>query len=346
MPRSKASDKHVEFQCRKFKQGDYELFLFVCSGKELWKLVQVNRRVEDKDQGYQRALSTSRVKRIASYVQDGNALPGTVLISFDKGEFVNTDALLRVPRRPDAGWVLDGQHRLAGIHESTRDCDVPVVAFVGLEIAQQVEFFVTVNKEQKGVPSSLYYDLLKVLPPKKTEKEVLQERAADLAARLKQDETSPFFRRIVTVTSPKQGELSTTNVVRKLYPALRGDGGFLSTFADGERVGIINNYYRAIERVFPEEYRRRNSIFFRTLGFGALMNIFSTVFQLTLTQRGGKFRVADVVAVLEEIADYDFSNWRQMGTGTAAETTAADDLRQALLLRSSRPEAMPGIQLE
>jgi hypothetical protein len=192
----------------------------------------------------------------------------------------------------------------------------------------------------------LYYDLLKVLPPKKTEKEVLQERAADLAARLKQDETSPFFRRIVTVTSPKQGELSTTNVVRKLYPALRGDGGFLSTFADGERVGIINNYYRAIERVFPEEYRRRNSIFFRTLGFGALMNIFSTVFQLTLTQRGGKFRVADVVAVLEEIADYDFSNWRQMGTGTAAETTAADDLRQALLLRSSRPEAMPGIQLE
>ncbi len=65
---------------------------------------------------------------------------------------------------------------------------------MNLNIDEQINCFVTINREQKGVPSSLYYELLKHLPGSRSEAELAKERAADMATELKIDETSPFYR--------------------------------------------------------------------------------------------------------------------------------------------------------
>jgi hypothetical protein len=68
-----------------------------------------------------------------------------------------------------------------------------------------------------------------------------------------------------------------------------------------------------------------------TIGPPALWNVFPTFFSLTLRMQSG-FEVKDVVAVLTRIATFDFSAWKQYGTGNQAEIFAGNDLKATLLL--------------
>jgi DGQHR domain-containing protein len=316
--------------CTKLTQGNHAMYLFPISAKKLWTLVQIDRRQEDKDIGYQRALSESRVNKIAKYLDGGHAIPGAILISFDKAEETDDGSSLLIRNEFDAGWVIDGQHRLAGAHKASVDVEVPVVALLGLSLTEQIDFFITINREQKGVPASLYYDLLKHLPKTKTEAEAIQERSADLANTLRKDPDSPFHQRIVVTTSPKQGNLSLTNVVRKLTPHLKREGR-LAQFNDEVRAAILNNIYRALEQTFPREYQRPDTVFFRTIGFGAMMNSLPVIIDTTIRLAGAiDFRVPAIKDTLKLLGSFDFKGWREMGTGTAAEKQASDDLTETL----------------
>jgi len=336
--------RKLNFKCLTFKQDGSTLVIFVASAKKLWQIVDINRKAEDKDEGYQRVLSVARAKKIADFIEKGNILPTSVLISFDKATLTQKGTKLTVPNKSNAGWVIDGQHRLAGAHQSKKDILLPVVAFINLEIQDQINCFVTINREQKGVPTSLYLDLLKLLPGKRTEAEVTRERAAGIGTELKHDESSLFFDRIVITVSPKKGELSLTNFVRKVVPLIKRDGR-LATFTMEECKGIINNYFTAISHVFPKEFKKPDSVFFRTVGFGALMNVLPTFLDLTIKYHKA-FRVADAVKVLKQIEDFNFREWSRMGTGTQAENSAAEELRVTLLDRLTSETDDGGIRLK
>src|SRR5690349_14853523 len=98
----------LSFDCLVFKQGGQDLVLFACSAKLLWSITQVNEREEDGDKGYQRAVSSSRVVKIAQFIDAGNYIPTSVLISFRHAKLSNDGAKLVVDNRQDAGWVIDG----------------------------------------------------------------------------------------------------------------------------------------------------------------------------------------------------------------------------------------------
>jgi len=88
--------------------------------------------------------------------------------------------------------------------------------------------------------------------------------------------------------------------------------------------------YLGLGQVFPDEYESSTSIFFKTLGFGALMNLFPAFFPLTLKERQGGFRVSDVAFIFQQVGSYSFDGWKQAGTGSQAEIAAGDDLRTSL----------------
>lgn len=333
--------KPLTFSCVPIKQGPITLYAFAASAKVLWKLVQINTREPDKDVGYQRVLSPSRIRGIAKYISNKHPIPTSVLVSFESDVKVSADGTqLTVPNRPDAGWVIDGQHRLAGAHQSTRDIELPIVAFIGLDIKDQIEQFVTINKEAKGVPTSLYYDLLNHLPDK-SPADMAKERAADIAAELRKDEESPFYSRIVITTSPKKGELSLNNFVRKIYPLLL-DGRALAAYSITEQKQILSNYYKGLQIAAPQMFAKQTNIFFQTLGFGALVNALPTFLALCIKKHKA-FRTEDVAKVFAEIKHFDFSGWERLGTGTAAENQAGDDLKTELMAAFSEDGAGTGL---
>jgi hypothetical protein len=60
------------------------------------------------------------------------------------------------------------------------------------------------------------------------------------------------------------------------------------------------------------------------------MNVLPTFFGICLKNYKG-FTVADATKVFHEIAHFDFSDWEKLGTGSAAEIQAGDDLRTELV---------------
>src|SRR5205823_11173032 len=96
-----------------------------------------------------------------------NSIPVGIVVSLNEAKFDRAKGHLSIPAGEDIGWVIDGQHRLAGAHRAAQediDIELPVIAFVGLDDDNQIRQFVTINREGKGVPTSLVLDLLKRLP--------------------------------------------------------------------------------------------------------------------------------------------------------------------------------------
>ena len=336
--------KYLTFQCLPLHQGKHKFFCLTMKASTLWSIVSINKRDSDKDKGYQRALSTSRVASISKYIKTEHRIPNSILISFDKStKVLKGGTEIKIPLKKDAGWVIDGQHRLAGAHESNTNIDVVVIAFIGLKLEEQIEEFVTINKEAKGVPTSLYYDLLKKLPSQRTDTELAKERSVDLADILKKDEESPFGGRIVVVTSPRRGEISLTNFVRKISPLVSRKNGKFNLYTPNEQVGILDNYFKALENVFPQHFDNQ-SLFFQTLGFGAIINALPTVFDLSM-KNYQTFTVKDVTKILKSIDNFSFEDWKNYGTGSAAEIQAGDDIRQSLLSRLEGSEEAYSIRL-
>lgn len=328
-------------------QTGYTLYVFAAKASVLYGALSINRRVLDKDEGYQRVLSPSRVEALTRYILKKRPIPGALIVSLDKAKFDTKKLQLTIPAGTDVGWVIDGQHRLAGAAMAARegtDVEFAVIAFLGLEERDQIEQFITINREAKNVPTSLYLDLLHHLPYKSAA-EFAKERATDLATQLRKDEGSPFFERIAIVTAPKSGQVSLVNFVRKIS-LLITKNGILQTFTEREQLGIISNYYQGLRNVFSKEYDARDSIFFKTIGFGALWNVFPTVFSLALKNQQG-FTVRDVTAMFKRIEGVDFSTWAQYGTGDQAERNAADDLRATFLIafRTDDDMAVSSIKL-
>jgi DGQHR domain-containing protein len=336
---SKVTGKHTgklkkerAFNALRVIQSTTPLYLFKASASLLYKMLSINRRVEDKDEGYQRALSVSRVGAIAKFIKTKRAIPGAIIVSLDHATYDSKARVLTVPKGADVGWVIDGQHRLAGAQTAALegfDIELPVVAFVGLEPKRQVEQFVTINREGKNVPTSLYLDLLKILPLKNPA-DTAKERASDIADELRKDEGSPFFEKVVVTVSPKSGQISLANFVRKISPLVQ-ERGTLHLYTVYEQRSVVSNYFEGLRQVFPKEFDKRESIFFKTVGFGALWNAFPTFFNLAVKNQKG-FTVTDVVAIFKRIDSFDFSAWTQYGTGNQAEMNAGDDLKTELRL--------------
>ena len=333
MATNKPKSKPLIVDAMPVTQGDFTFYLFSMQASTLWRITEINRRSEDKKEGYQRALSNARVRNISKYIQTKGMIADAILVSFDQGTFLPGSSRLRLPNKKNIGWVIDGQHRLAGAYEASAsgnvDLVLPVIAFLNLSVDKQVELFITINKEAKGVPASLYIDLLKDLPRKKNERELTDERIADIARALDSDELSPFNQKIIFTRNARAGEISLNNFARILRPHVSRPAGTLSLYTPNEQEGAINNYYRALLTAFPKVIKQDSPVFYRTIGFGAVWRAFPYVFNLAQSKYKA-FSVAAIAKVFKEIHDFDFTKWDEAGTGSGAEIGAGEDLLAAL----------------
>ena len=322
-------NEYLRYKAVPVRQHDRLLYLFSAPARDLYDVLDINERDSDKDQGYQRALSISRIRSISDFVDQRHAIAPAIVVSLHDAAFDAATHQLVIPKCPSSGWVIDGQHRLVGATHAAIGIELAVVAFLGLDLDRQIFQFVTINRTAKGVPTSLYYDLLKHLPASKKPAEIAKDKAADIAHELRRDEESPLFNRI-TVASPKAGQtLSLTNFVRKVAPLIQTDPARspIASYNVKEQTRIIDNYFRGVREHAPEFFLHSPSIVFRTVGFGALLNALPTIFGLSLRHYQA-FRVEDVVTIFNKI-DFDFSEWESSGTGNAAELQAGKDLEES-----------------
>ncbi|GAB3705954.1 DGQHR domain-containing protein [Mariniluteicoccus flavus] len=154
------------------KMGGHTYYSFMVEPQRLLKLTYVlhNTLTLGEDLGtYQRLVRRTRLGQIKKFVDTGGYFPNSIIINIDPGrkdlQFDNAAVsvkspqvgVLHLPPVYRTAYVIDGQHRLYGYSGSSRaDSElVPVVAFVGLDPADQVQMFMDINENQKAVSKTL-----------------------------------------------------------------------------------------------------------------------------------------------------------------------------------------------
>jgi DGQHR domain-containing protein len=328
----KADAKFVEVKATVARQRGWQIFSFVLDSATFDRIAFVSRRDDDKDAGYQRNLSRQRAADIAQYIDKQNGcIPNSILVNLEQGATYDEKAqTLRIPDQPKAAWVIDGQHRMFGLRQAKTKYDLVITAFLNLDVAEQAKQFKIINSKQKGVPTSLLYDLLDLTK----DGTYVQQRGHELASRLNDEPESPWYQQI-DLTGSGDGLITQTRVVTAVE-GLISERGALFQYSEEEQYGILKNYFTAIKTIFASDWGNKNSVLTKALGFSAWLIVLPQVFNACL-QRFQNFTVKSIVTVLTPIKTYNFSSEQHRGwAGHPGENRLAAALADAL--KSSEPK--------
>ncbi|MBB3230123.1 DGQHR domain-containing protein [Halomonas stenophila] len=279
--------------------------------------------------GIQRELSPSRLNLLKEYVNlDYATFPTSVILAIDE-RCVNVEKIdgcqglftLGIngydgddenPPIPlsETAFVIDGQHRLAGLLARNHEkgpFEVNVSIFVGADIADQAEIFSRANLAQTKVNKSLMYDLLdyaKEKSPYKVAHDIVVALNNDAFEEGGDRKEGPFYHRIKRLgkrTPGVSGEtLAQATVVNGLLrhlpknqekersKSILGFGGrkepreswknriFVDYYRDEDFVSIlliVSNYFEAVRDKWPGAWdsHEQGMILSRTTGYNALI---------------------------------------------------------------------------
>ena len=222
------------------------LYMIAVKPSEIFPFTRVSRVNEDPEAGFQRALEGHRVKKIAEYIREGRVVPGAIIISAqddDRIKFDEASGMLSFPSEPGFFLVIDGQHRLYGseLAETEFDSDVriPICIMANLSEMDEIQYFIDINGNQKGVSKTLRIELTKFL---------VQEESVDgvclrLFEDMNSDVESPLYGRL-SATTRRVGLISHVPFKAALDPLLERNP--LKKLPYEKKKKLINNFLQGI----------------------------------------------------------------------------------------------------
>lgn len=263
---------------------DRVLYAFAVDGKRVEEFAAVSRIGRDSDRrvvGYQRPEVVSHIAEIRAYLESENPmLPNAVVVAFDPTvrfepynlPDLSADALsipgeLVIPLPADAGarkagWIVDGQQRLAAIREAAVEgFPVWVVGFVAGSDAEQREQFILVNNT-KPLPKGLVYELLPATEARLPT--MLGKRRFPIALldRLNLDDNSPLKGRVKTPTMP-DGLIKDNSLIKMIENSLSDGVLYRLRKRDDETkdvdgmLRVLKAFWSAVAAAFPEAWGKK-----------------------------------------------------------------------------------------
>ncbi|MEB3149765.1 MAG: DGQHR domain-containing protein [Sphaerospermopsis sp.] len=302
---------NLEIPAFKIVQNDIPMLLFITTAEVIYQRFDVSRRINDKVAGYQRSFLNSRIKTIKNYInQENGIIPNSILVNLDqdKYSYLESENILNLNDSDSLGLIIDGQHRVKGSYEADPNFKLMVVATLGLSIKEQAKLFVIINQTQKGVPTSLYLDLMNLIEGDienyDDEGVSAERRATEIAIRLNETEESPLYE-LIRRTGDAGFGISLSEFVNQIRDYVEPRTGKLANYGFEQQYKIFEIYFRSIKAVFLEQWKDKESYILKTVGFGGLMKAFYEIFNL-VTQKYQKFDTENTIQILELIQDFNF----------------------------------------
>ena len=155
------------------KMGGETFYTFLISPDELLKIAYVGHKASrdiENLQTYQRLLQPRRLKKIATYINNGGKFPTNIVVNlktnrksklrFEKINIFDDHALgiLHLPATYSSAWIIDGQHRLFG-YAYARESNgfnedkttMSVLAYENLPAEREMNLFIDINSKQVKV---------------------------------------------------------------------------------------------------------------------------------------------------------------------------------------------------
>lgn len=279
----------------KVNYNDTTFYVTVIDTDKLFKISEVSRADENPEQGYQRLLGKNRAQKIAEYLDQGNVIPGALILSTTKqGAIKFKGNKLTLNDDPRSFLVIDGQHRLYGAHQSEINVPIPVCIFEGLSKEEEVQYFLDINGTQRGVPKTLQLELTKFTAEPESKEELLIKLFGEL-----DDKASSPLSGKLTRTKTIKGKLSHVAFQNALKPLIEKAPLYSLTF--DQKIELLINFLSSVENILLEEYgsasKLTNAAFFQ-----ALMMVFEDACSNTL-QKHGNYKKDSFLDVLSNISE-------------------------------------------
>lgn len=298
------------------------MYLFSISADQLAKLVVVSRRDSTNPTGMQRYLLPKKVLAIAKYISRSDTLlPNNIIVSLTQQvKFIPSSATSSVgeiifPQESgEFGYILDGQHRLAGIvseESNQHSLEVPVTALILDNSNQAAQVFSDINSNQTPISKVLLVSLQRELGSLPRP----QDLAAALVEKLDSDEDSPFFGRIQMYPDEKNRWLTNAQAIN-IISRLTQPSKTLSRFTTENATEYLKRYFRAFAVVFNDSWGNRTYKLTSPAGIDVMVGLFERVLEIARDTSNERLPTEDdFISALEPIKNTDWSSetFRNMG---------------------------------
>lgn len=247
-------------------EGDVVHYLTAIPAKKLFPACYVARADEDPKAGFQRSLSDKRASSIAEYLDEGNVIPGAIILSAKPSAKVSYDDATRMLHYvdvPKAFFVIDGQHRLFGASRAKTDIVLAVAILTSLDLEDEARYFNDINGEQRGVPATLQMEIQKFTEPQGSPDQLRIRVFHELNSRV----DSPLANRL-SATKSVPGKLTHVPFKNAVQPLFETK---LKGLPEEKIIQLLISFLSATEEILVQsetsEKKLSNAAFFQALFF-------------------------------------------------------------------------------
>jgi DGQHR domain-containing protein len=227
-------------------------------------------RLDDPVKGFQRVVKEKRARAIAIGVLDQRrTFPNAIVLATDSQSFKFKDNNLYLP--PDACFlVVDGQHRLWAQRYSRFDARYACVIHMGLSLVQMARLFLEINDNQKRVPSSLRWDLVRLIRP---DEDPVRVETTELIYAMATDESSPLYQRVDLTGEQPEISLKQGSLAPEIRLMISGRLSPLKELDFEAKREVLSNYLSAIKDLDPDGWSTARTPFYKARVLRVLLRL-------------------------------------------------------------------------
>ncbi len=216
-------------------------------------------RYDDPEEGFQRMVNTKRAMEIALAVLDQHrTFPNAIVLATDT-DAISVDAgVVKIPERVRF-LVVDGQHRLWAQKHSEYEAPYACIVHAGLSLEGMANLFLEINDNQKRVPASLRWDLIRLIRPEDDQQRLA---AAEMVFLLATEDDSPFYQRIDLTGEQSEMQIKQASLAPE-FSTLMSSRSPLAKLSFMEQHQVILQYSVAIQQIDADRWGKRDSPFFK-----------------------------------------------------------------------------------
>jgi DGQHR domain-containing protein len=308
-------------------QDPPRIYISAISGTWLLKHTTPSWRIKDPDLGFQRVVNEERARKIALAVLDQRrTFPNAIVLATDRSHFDMDGAYFQIPSNIKF-LVVDGQHRLWAQKFSKFDAKYSCLIHMGLSEVEMARLFLEINDNQKRVPSSLRWDLVRLVRP---EDDLEAIAAADMVLLLATEERSPLFQRIDLTGEQSEIQLKQGSLAPELKPFFTKHSPLYNLSFD-QQYKVISQYLVAIREIDRDRWGKPESPFYRARVLRALLRLLPELIR-TITKETTTLTYRDFLPFLKKIDEAMLNpDVIRAAQGSAGMKALYDQLRAQIL---------------
>jgi DGQHR domain-containing protein len=253
-------------------------------------------RIKDPKKGFQRVVKEDRARRIALAVLDQQrTFPNSIVLATNTKDFKFENGKLEL--FDEAKFlVVDGQHRLWAQNFSDYDANYSCNIHCDLSEIEMARLFLEINDTQKRVPSSLRWDLVRLVRPNDDPYAI---EASDIIYSLATEETSPLFQRIDLTGEQAAIQLKQGSLAPELK-YIFSKAGSIKKLDVESKYEFLEKYFTAIKNLDSTGWHNTSSNFYQARVLRMLVRL---LIEIVSRKKGDlmKYKVSDFNQYLKKI---------------------------------------------